>query len=84
MEEDSAMESVFNDLVPVLGDGNKMLNRMGFHISFSLIYRKKNERTFFGFRREKKRLLILNICLFSPCVDNSKFDGGRLWITKSS
>lgn len=54
MEEDSAMESVFNDLVPVLGDGNKMLNRMGFHISFSLIYRKKNERTFFGFQRGKR------------------------------
>lgn len=41
MEEDSAMESVFKDLVPVLGNGNKMLNRMGFHISFSLIQKEE-------------------------------------------
>ena len=41
MEEDSAMESVFNDLVPVLGDGKKMFNRMGFHISFSLIQKEE-------------------------------------------
>ena len=41
MEEDSTMESVFNDLVPVLGNGNKMLNRMGIHISFSLIQKEE-------------------------------------------
>ncbi len=47
MEEDPAVESVCNDLVPVLGHGNKMLDRMGFHFLFSLIQKKDKRGSFF-------------------------------------